>query len=112
MKKELVLRREVKKLAGKFPYDSEKEGWKGKNYVRFAYDELVFTVHEDDEFIRAWDMGRVHQVKIGVTTEGASFLNFTTRQDLLDEARFEAELAHYQKGNFDFSNVKPEDIIA
>jgi hypothetical protein len=102
MKKETVLRREVKKLAGKFPYESEKDGWKGKNYYRFAYDEVVFTVHEDDDFIKAWDTNKVHQVKIGITPEGGSFLNFTTREDLLDEARFDAELTAIKVGS-----VKP-----
>lgn len=92
MKKIFVLKRECKKLAGKFPYDSEKEGWKGKMYYRFAYDDQVFTVHEDDDFIKAWDDNKVHQVKLGLADEGASFLNFTTREDLLDEARFEAAL--------------------
>ena len=92
MKKILVLKRECKKLAGKFQYDSEKEGWKGKSYYRFAYDESVFTVHEDDDFIKAWDDNKVHQVKLGIADEGASFLNFTTREDLLDEARFDAAL--------------------
>ena len=92
MEKKFVLKRECKKLAGKFPYESEKEGWKGKSYYRFAYDENVFTVHEDDDFITAWADNKVHQVKIAIADEGASFLNFTTREDLLDEARFEQAL--------------------
>jgi hypothetical protein len=100
MAKQLVLKREVKKLPGKFafyadgkvPATDQKDGYKGKSYFRFAYDESVFIVHEDDDFIQAWADNKVHQVKIDVTSEGATFLNFTTREDLLDEARFEATL--------------------
>jgi len=112
MKKILVLKRECKKLAGKFPYDSEKEGWKGKSYYRFAYDEQVFTVHEDDDFIKAWDDNKVHQVKLGIADEGASFLNFTTREDLLDEARFEAALESIKISAAKINVVSnPEELV-
>lgn len=112
MTKILVLKRECKKLAGKFPYDSEKEGWKGKSYYRFAYDERVFTVHEDDDFIKAWDDNKVHQVKLGIADEGASFLNFTTREDLLDEARFEAALESIKISASKINVVSnPEELV-
>lgn len=112
MKKELVLKREVKKLAGKFPYTSETEGWKGKSYYRFAYDEHVFTVHEDDDFIKAWENNKVHQVKLGITTEGASFLNFTTREDLISEARFDAEIEMIKLSASQFKRVEnPEELV-
>lgn len=112
MKKEIVLRREVKKLPGVFAYQSETDGWKGKNYYRFAYDEEVFTVHEDDEFIKAWDNNLVHNVKIGIAPEGATFLNFATRADLLDEARFEATLADITERNVRATAVaNPESLV-
>ena len=112
MEKKFVLKRECKKLAGTFPYESEKEGWKGKNYFRFAWDDQVFTVHEDDDFIKAWDANKVHQVKIGVEPEGTSFLNFTTREDLLDEARFINQLADITERNVRATVVaNPEELV-
>ena len=120
MKKELILKREVKNLPGKFafyadgktPDAEQKDGFKGKSYFRFAWDEEVFIVHEDDDFIKAWDANKVHQVKIGVTDEGATFLNFTTREDLLDEARFDATLESIRMSA---SSVKvssnPEELV-
>lgn len=111
MKKLEVLKRECKKLAGKFPYDSEKEGWKGKSYFRFAYDEYVFTVHEEDDLIKAWDNGDVHKIKLGIADEGASFLNFTTRKDLLEEARFDAEIESIKRPATIKVVASPESLL-
>jgi hypothetical protein len=120
MKKEFVLRREVKKLPGKFafyadgktPETDQKDGFKGKSFYRFAWDEKVFIVHEDDDFLKAWADNKVHQVKIGTTDEGATFLNFNTREDLLDEARFDAEIESIKMSA---SSVKvssnPEELV-
>ena len=112
MKKLEILRREAKKLPGVFAYQSETEGWKGKNYYRFAYDEEVFTVHEDDDFIKAWDNNLVHSIKIGIAPEGATFFNFATRADLLDEARFTATLADITERNVKATAVaNPEELV-
>jgi hypothetical protein len=112
MNKIEILRREAKKLPGVFPYQSETDGWKGKNYYRFAYDEQVFTVHEDDEFLKAWADNKVHTIKLGISPEGATFLNFATREDLLDEARFTAMLADITERNVKATAVaNPESLV-
>lgn len=112
MKKIEVLKRECKKLAGKFQYDSEKDGWKGKSYYRFAYDEHVFTVHEDDDLLKAWDNGDVHKIKLSIEDAGASFLNFTTRKDLIEEARFERIIADITNVNVRIEAVaNPEELV-
>ena len=120
MAKQVILKREVKKLPGKFefyadgktPATEQKDGYKGKSYYRFAYDGEVFIVHEDDDFIKAWDNNKVHQVKIDITDAGATFLNFTTREDLLDEARFEATLESIKMSAANISTVtNPEELV-
>jgi hypothetical protein len=103
-----VLKREVKKLPGLFSYESENEGWKGKKYYRFRYDEKVFVVHEDDDFIKDWDANKVQEVKIMITPEGANFLNHANREDLIEEAKFEAMLADIKIGSAKAKPVENE----
>jgi hypothetical protein len=111
MNKIEVLKRECKMLAGKFPYESDKEGWKGKSYHRFAYDNKhVFCVHEDDEFIRDWEAKKIYKIKLELGDAGASFLNYSTREDVLEEARFERELEEVR--NFVPKAVSLEDELA
>lgn len=109
MEKKIVLRREVKKLPGKFQFDSETEGWKGKSYYRFRYDEKVFIVHEDDEFLKDWEAKKVYQIKLGITDEGATMLNYFTHEQLLEDAVFEQKLESIK--NFKVEEVSHEDII-
>ena len=109
MNKKLVLKREVRKLAGKFPFDSEKEGWKGKSYYRFAYDESVFTVHEDDDFIQDWNDNKVYQIKLGISDAGGALLNYFTREQMMEDAKFERELEEIS--NFVPKAVAPQDAI-
>jgi len=104
MTKFIVLQRECKKL-GKFPYQSETEGWKGKNYFRFRYEDDVFTVHEEDEFITDWDAKKVHTVTLKKEDTGITFLNYATREQLLDEAKFDRELEDIKD-----RTVKPEKV--
>ena len=111
MKKITALQREVKKL-GKFAYDSETEGWKGKHYFRFRYDDQVFTVHEDDDFIAEWDAKKVHQVFLKSEDAGLTFLNYATREQLLDEATFEADLKDIKERNVKATVVtNPESLV-
>ena len=111
MKKITALQREIKKL-GKFAYDSETEGWKGKSYWRFRYEDQVFIVHEDDEFILDWDAKKVHNVFLKSEDAGLSFLNYATREQLLDEARFDRDLKDIKESNVKATVVaNPESLI-
>lgn len=112
MNKLTVLKREVKKLPGKFAYESENEGWKGKNYFRFRYDEKVFVVHEDDDFVRDWDANKVHEVKIMITPEGATYLNHANRDELIEEAKFEATLSSIKIGSVSAQPVDESQLNA
>ena len=49
----------IKKTNTVRPYNSQSEGYKGKNYRLYAYDNKVFVVHEDDAFITDLEKGDV-----------------------------------------------------
>lgn len=95
-----VLKREVKMLPGKksyyanseIPEAEQKENYKGKSYFTFACGTSAFTVHEDDTFIKDWNESKVREIKLDITEAGATFLNYATYQDLIEEAKFEGEL--------------------
>lgn len=95
-----VLKREVKMLPGKKSYYAngetpeaeQKENYKGKSYFTFACGTSAFTVHEDDNFIKDWNESKVREIKLDITEVGATFLNYATYQELIEEAKFDGEL--------------------
>lgn len=51
-------------------YNSEKEGFKGKNYRIYAFGKDAFAVHEDDDFNEDLKSGNVQKVVLQVNDEG------------------------------------------
>lgn len=68
----------IKKTSIKKAYNSEKEGFKGKNYLIYAYGANAFAVHEDDDFHQDLANGQVAKVMLTVTEEGWSLANHVT----------------------------------
>lgn len=66
----------IKKTNTVRTYNSETEGYKGKNYRVYAFNGKGFSVHEDDDFIADLDKGDVSKVMLTVTDEGYSLDNY------------------------------------
>lgn len=108
-----VLKREVRMLPGKksyyangeIPEAEQKENYKGKSYFTFACGNSAFTVHEDDTFIKDWNESKVREIKLDITEAGATFLNYATYQDLIEEAKFEGDL-DYARNRYKYEAAK------
>jgi hypothetical protein len=59
-------------------YNSETEGYKGKNYRLYAVNDKAFAVHEDSDFHKDFEKGDIHTVNIDVTDNGWSLINHVT----------------------------------
>ena len=89
----------VKRLAGKFPYESETEGYKGKFYYRYRANGRVFIAHEDDEFNAMYDskkLAEVHLLEVP-SKDDASIMQLTLdygvlQDQLYDLKTFEAKI--------------------
>ena len=68
----------VKKTNTVRTYNSETEGYKGKNYRIYAFGQNAFTVHEEDDFNEDLKNGDVKSIDIIVTDEGWSLDNYVT----------------------------------
>lgn len=60
------------------PYQSQTEGFKGKNYRLYALGDKAFAVHEDDNFHDALASGDIQKIEVLVSDEGWSMSNFVT----------------------------------
>lgn len=108
-----VLKREVRMLPGKksyyangeIPEAEQKENYKGKSYFTFSCGASAFTVHEDDSFIKDWNESKVREIKLDITEAGATFLNYATYQDLIEEAKFEGDL-DYARNRYKYEAAK------
>ena len=109
-----VLKREVRMLPGKksyyangeIPEAEQKENYKGKSYFTFSCGNSAFTVHEDDSFIKDWNESKVREIKLDIIEGvGATFLNYATYQDLLEEAKFEGDL-DYARNRYKYEAAK------
>lgn len=104
----------VKRLAGKFAYDSETEGYKGKFYYRYRANGRVFIAHEDDEFNEMYDSKKLAEVHlIEIPKEGEPDVMQLTldygvlQEQILNHEEFEAKReAIRAKG----VSVKVEDV--
>ena len=89
----------VKRLAGKFAYESETEGYKGKFYYRYRANGRVFIAHEDDEFNAMYDskkLAEVHLLEVP-SKDDASIMQLTLdygvlQDQLYDLKTFEAKI--------------------
>jgi hypothetical protein len=112
-----VKKREVKMLPGKkayyansdIPVAEQKENFKGKHYYSFAFGKSVFNVHEEDEFITEWNNKTIKEIMIDVEEQGATLLNFATRQELIDDAMFEGDI-DYARNRYKYEASKPLTI--
>ncbi len=95
----------IKKLAGKFAYESENEGFKGKNYFRYRANGRVFIVHEDDEFNQQYDdkiLAEVHLIE--TPKEGQpevmqlTFDYAVTHDQIINHTTFEAKIEAIKAG--------------
>ena len=89
----------IKKLAGKFAYDTETEGYKDRYYYRYRANGRVFVVHEDDDFNQAYDdkvIAELHLIETP-SKDDASIMQlsldyFVTQAQLLNHTSFEAKI--------------------
>lgn len=85
----------------------------GKQYRIFSYQGKGFSVETNDSFIEEFKKGNIFSVEFDTNEEGQlSLLSFSTHAQERKAAMTEGLLAQYEKGNFDFSKVSPEDIIS
>ena len=96
----------VKKLAGKFKYESESDGFKGKHYFRYRANGRVFIVHEDDEFNEQYDSKKLAEVHLLETPKEdqpevmqLTFDYAVMQEQLLNYDKFEAEREAIKAGN-------------
>ena len=68
----------IKKTNVVRPYQSEKEGFKGKNYRVYAFGDKAFAVHEEDDFNEDFRNGDIQKVMLTVSDEGWSLANHVT----------------------------------
>jgi hypothetical protein len=95
----------IKKLAGKFAYDSETDGFKGKNYFRYRAQGRVFIVHEDDEFNQQYDnkvLAEVHLIETP-SEKDPSVMQLTfdyavTQDQIVNHTSFEAKIEAIKAG--------------
>jgi len=95
----------IKKLAGKFKYDSETEGFKDKHYFRYRAQGRVFVVHEDDEFNQQYDdkvLAEVHLIETPSDSD-KSIMQLTldygvTQSQIKNHTIFEAEIDAIKAG--------------
>lgn len=108
-----VKKREVKMLPGKkayysnsdIPVEEQKENFKGKHYYSFAFGKSVFNVHEEDEFMVEWNNKTIKEITIDIEEQGATLLNFATRQELIDDAMFDGDL-DYARNRYKYEATK------
>lgn len=97
----------IKKTPIVRPYNSDKEGYKGKNYRIYAYGEKAFAVHEDDSFHTDFAEGNVGKLMIVLNDEGQwSYANHNTFNQLIRVASKSAELEAVKLGAV---KVRPVD---
>lgn len=88
-------------------YNSDKEGYKGKNYRIYAFGEKAFAVHEDEDFHKEFANGNLAKVMIVLNDEGQwSYANHNTFDQLIRVASKSAELEAVKLGAV---KVKPVD---
>lgn len=97
----------IKKTNTVKPYNSEKEGYKGKTYRVYAFGDKGFAVHEDDNFHGAFDNGEIKTVLITVTDEGWSLANCITWKQAtgqkMNQMRFDSITVENFKRDFSAS---------
>jgi hypothetical protein len=96
----------VKKTNLLRPYNSETEGFAGKNYRIYAFGDKAFAVHEDDDFHQDLKDGDIKLLDIEVTDKGWSLSNYVTWTKANafkeKEAKFESITAE---------NFKPQRMV-
>jgi hypothetical protein len=110
----------IKKLAGKFAYDTETEGFKDKFYYRYRANGRVFVVHEHDDFNEAYDnkvIAELHLIETPSKTDDSimqlSLDYFVTQAQLINHTSFEAKIDAIKTGatNIKVSNLNEvEDL--
>jgi hypothetical protein len=84
----------------------------GKKYYRFAYNDTVFTVHTEDDFVRLYENDNLYAVRFSQNTAGQLTLiagvSFTkaTRN-----AKADAAIKKYRNGEVELSEVN-EDLLS
>jgi hypothetical protein len=85
---------------------------KGKFYWICSSPKGRFVVEDGNPFLDAIKDGNVFTVDLQESASGWSFVGYSTTTANINMARAVGMIEQYQKGVFDFTNVKPEDIIA
>ena len=111
MKQEINLKgREVlkiKSLAGIFNYDKDSK-MNGKTYRRFSYNNAVFVVNTEDDFVTLKESGKLYSADLELTMQGdkavLSLLNYTSSVQEKEMMKTEAEL------QFILNSFNPEKV--
>lgn len=85
---------------------------KGKFYWICSSPKGRFVVEEGNPFLDEIKAGNVYSVDLQESSEGWSFVGYSTVTANINMARAVGMIAQYKKGVFDLASVKPEDIIA
>jgi hypothetical protein len=87
-------------------YNSETEGYKGKNYRLYAVGDKAFAVHEDSDFHKDWSDGNIGYVNVDVTDDGWSLVNHVTLTRLKTHKMLTTEIESITVENF-----KPQRMV-
>ena len=99
----------IKKTPIVRPYNSDKEGYKGKNYRIYAYGEKAFALHEDEDFHNEFADGNIAKLMIVLNDDDQwSYSNHNTFNQLIRVASKSAELEAVKLGAVKVKPVENE----
>lgn len=84
----------------------------GKFYWICSSPKGRIVVEEGSEILDVIGKSQLYSIDLKQGEKGWELLGFSTIDANLNMAKCVGMIAEYEKGNFDFSKVSPEDIIA